>query len=58
MKLIQYVKQRFNERSTYMFIVSSLGTVSACPPPFNYIGGALLFLAALVPDGRVPIQDQ
>lgn len=50
MRLVAFIKGRLNERSTYMFIISSLGTVSACPSPFNYIGGVLLFLAAFVPD--------
>lgn len=50
MKVLEFVKARLNERSTYMFVISSLGTVSACPSPFNYIGGVLLFLAAFVPD--------
>lgn len=46
-------RSRLNERSTYMFIIGSLGTVSTCPEPFNWIGGALLFVAAFVPDGPV-----
>lgn len=50
MKVIQFIKNRLSERSTYMFIIASLGTVSAFPNPFNYIGGLFLGIASLVPD--------
>lgn len=52
-----HLRGRLNERSTYMFILGSLGTVSACPSPFNWIGGAVLLIAALVPDGPVQRKD-
>jgi hypothetical protein len=51
--LFQGLRARLNERSTYMFFIGSLGTVSAFPAPFNWIGGAVLAVAALVPDGPV-----
>jgi len=50
MTVINYIKDRLDERSTYLFVVSSLGSVAALDHPFNYIGGVLLLLAALVPD--------
>ena len=50
MKVVSYIKDRLGERSTYMFIIASLGTISSCPAPFNYIGGTLLGIASLVPD--------
>lgn len=51
--VLQGLRARLNERSTYMFIIGSLGTVSAFPAPWNWIGGAMLAVAALVPDGPV-----
>ncbi len=47
------LRARLNERSTYMFVLGSLGTVAAFPAPFNWIGGVILAVAALVPDGPV-----
>ena len=52
--VLRGLRARLNERSTYMFIIGSLGTVSAFPAPFNWIGGAVLAVAALVPDGPLP----
>lgn len=49
--LFQGLRARLNERSTYMFFVGSMGSVAVLPVPFNWIGCALLAVAALVPDG-------
>jgi hypothetical protein len=50
-KILNYLRQRLNERSTYMFIVGAMGSVSVLPVPFNWIGFLLLMIAAFVPDG-------
>jgi hypothetical protein len=34
-----------------MFVVGSLASVAVLPKPFNWIGFALLMVAAFVPDG-------
>ena len=48
---LSYLRQRLNERSTYMFIVGSMASVAVLPRPFNWLGFALLMVAAFVPDG-------
>jgi hypothetical protein len=53
LKAITHLRERLNERSTWMFWIGSMGTVAAFPEPFNYIGAAMLFIAGLVPDGPV-----
>lgn len=51
--MIEALRSRLDERSTYMFVFTSLGAAAALPAPFNWIGGALLLIAAFVPDGPV-----
>lgn len=53
MKAIEYIKARFSERSTWMFIFTSIGTAAAIARPFNWIAFAVLVCAAFVPDGPV-----
>lgn len=53
MNYLASIRARLNERSTYMFWIGSIGTVAAFPEPWSYIGGAILFVAGLVPDGPV-----
>ena len=53
LKIFKYLKARFQERSTYMLLVASLGTVASLPRPFNWIGFTALAIAALTPDGPV-----
>jgi hypothetical protein len=48
-----YLKGRLDERSTYMLILASLGSVAALDKPFNWIGFGVLLVAALVPDGTL-----
>jgi len=50
---IEYLKGRLDERSTYMLILASLGSVAALDKPFNWIGFGVLLIAALVPDGTL-----
>lgn len=54
MKVFQYLKARFEERSTYMLIVASIGSVAGLPVPFNWMGFIALLIAALVPDAKPP----
>lgn len=53
MRLLEYLRERLNERSTYMLILGSIGSVAGLAKPFNWIGFAVLLIAALVPDGPV-----
>ena len=53
MAVFDFLKDRFNERSTYMFWLAGIGAVAALPSPFNWIGAGILFIAGLVPDGPV-----
>jgi hypothetical protein len=50
---ISYLRQRLNERSTYLFITGAMGSVAMLPTPFNWIGFVILTVAAFVPDGQV-----
>jgi hypothetical protein len=50
---ISYIRQRLNERSTYLFITGAMGAVAVLPVPFNWIGFVILTVAAFVPDGPV-----
>lgn len=53
MGFLTSLRARLNERSTYMFWIGSMGVVAGFPAPFNYVGGVVLFIAGLVPDGPV-----
>lgn len=53
MKVLEYLKARLLERSTYMFVMGSIAAVASLPKPFNWIGFGILSIAALVPDGSV-----
>ncbi|HWU03185.1 MAG TPA: hypothetical protein VN222_10635 [Novosphingobium sp.] len=59
--VLRGLRARLNERSTYLFITAGMGSVTVLPGPFNWIGFALLLVAAFVPDGPVrppcPPQD-
>lgn len=55
-KVIGFLRARLNERSTYAFILTGLGSVTGLPVPFNWIGFAVLVTAGLVPDGPVKTQ--
>ena len=53
MRLIEYLRARLCERSTYMLLVASVGSVAGLARPFNWLGFAALVFAALTPDGAV-----
>ena len=50
---LAYFRDRFCERSTYLLLVASLGSVAGLAKPFNWIGFAALVFAALTPDGSI-----
>ena len=50
---LAYFRDRFCERSTYMLLVASVGSVAGLPRPFNWLGFVALVFAALTPDGTV-----
>ena len=49
--VLAYLKARFTERSTYILLTASLGSVAGLALPFNWIGFIALIAAALTPDG-------
>lgn len=51
--VIQYLRARLGERSTYMFVFGSMASAAGLPDPFNWIGFAILLVAAFVPDGPI-----
>jgi hypothetical protein len=53
LSLIGYVKDRLNERSTWLFIGTGITAASALPAPWNYYSLAVATIAAFVPDGTV-----
>jgi hypothetical protein len=52
-QLWPYIRERLDERSTYMLILASIGSVAGLSSPFNWIGFAVLIVAAFIPDGSV-----
>jgi hypothetical protein len=48
--VVAYLKARACERSTYMFITSSMIPLAVVPPPLSYFGTAILVIAALCPN--------
>lgn len=51
--VIQYIKRRLNERSTYIALSAAALAGSALSPPWSYVGAVAAFMAALLPDGPV-----
>lgn len=51
--MMNYVRDRLNERSTYMLIAAGIAGASALPAPWSYISFAVSLVAAFVPDGSV-----
>jgi len=47
-----YLKARLGERSTYMFITSSMIPLAVVPPPLSYFGTGILIIAALCPNPK------
>lgn len=50
---MQYLKDRLNERSTYMLIAAGIAAASALPGPWSYVSFGVSLVAAFVPDGAV-----
>jgi hypothetical protein len=50
-KLIQYVKNTLNQRSTWLLIGSGVGTAAMLPMPWSIVSVVVHTMAALVPDG-------
>jgi hypothetical protein len=51
--MIQFLKARLNERSTWLLIGTGIAAASALPAPWSYVSAAVGVIAALVPDGSV-----
>ena len=52
-KLLAYIRDRLNERSTWMLFVAGISGASAIPYPWS-IGFMLAsFIAAFIPDGKM-----
>lgn len=52
MPLLQYLKARLSERSTYMLIGAGIAAASALPWPWSVASVVVATIAALVPDGH------
>lgn len=50
MRLLCFMADRLDERSTWGFWIGGLGTVFIAPYPANLIVGAVLFAAGFLPD--------
>ena len=50
---MQYLKNRLNERSTYMLIAAGIAAASTLSGPWAYVSFAVSLVAAFVPDGSV-----
>lgn len=53
MRVIRYIKDRLNERSTWMLFGASVATASALPHPWSIASVAVGVVGAMIPDGAV-----
>lgn len=53
MKIVQYLKARLGERSTWLLIGSGISTAGLLPWPWDLVSAVIHTLAALIPDGEV-----
>jgi len=53
MHIIQYLKNRITERSTWLLFGAAISSASALPTPWSYIFCVTSMLGALVPDGKI-----
>lgn len=53
MNVIRAVRNRLNERSTWLLIGSGIGTAAMLPAPWSVVSAVVHAVAALVPDGSV-----
>jgi hypothetical protein len=51
--MIQFLKARLSERSTWLLIGTSATAASALPAPWSYVSIVVGVIAALVPDGSI-----
>jgi fumarate reductase subunit D len=51
-----YLRNRLNERSTWIMFGAGVTAASALPSPWSYISMAVAIVGALVPDG--PMKDR
>lgn len=51
--MIKYIRDRLNERSTWMLISGGIVTAAALEVPWSYMAAVAGIVAALVPDGSV-----
>lgn len=51
--MIKYIRDRLNERSTWMLISGGIVTAAALDVPWSYAAALVGVVAALVPDGGV-----
>ena len=53
MKVLQYIKARLSERSTWLLVGSGIGTAGILPMPWSLVSALVHTAAALVPDGSL-----
>lgn len=53
MKWLTWLRDRLDERSTWMLILSGIGTASALPRPWDIVSAIGHTIAAFVPDGTL-----
>ena len=53
MNLLRYLKNRLDERSTWMLMSAGIAGAAALSQPWSYVSAAMGVIAALVPDGAM-----
>lgn len=53
MNIIRAIRNRLNERSTWLALSAGAIAGASLEPPWSYIAALAGFMAALVPDGAV-----
>ena len=53
MKLLKWFRDRLDERSTWMLVLSGIATASALPRPWDIVSAIGHTIAAFVPDGSL-----
>lgn len=53
MNILRAMRNRLNERSTWLLIGSGIGTAAILPAPWSIVSAVVHTVAALVPDGDV-----
>lgn len=55
--MIQYIRNRLNEASTYAGIVTAIAFGSTLEHPWDYVAIAIGVLGVVVPTTRAPVDD-